>query len=170
MSFTHERLGYYFFFAGFSMIVNFVVFGISFSWILYLYIPHSNFIMIHLLEPWFNFFFFCRLHNIRNIKQFNWNKRQKWKHLELIKKNRIFYQTVIKLAKKRVCLVIVTVKSSGCLHIQGISVKCTGVFKFGCRKYSELSINPKVAAKRGLISLSTYRIHTKKYSYYVWIL
>ena len=34
-------------------------------------------------------------------------------------------------------------------HIQGISEKCTGAFKFGCLilLYFEVSIYPKVAAK-----------------------
>ena len=48
------------------------------------------------------------------------------------------------------------------MELQGISEKCTGAFKFGCRIIFWSIYLSKSCRKSGLISLSIYRIHNKK--------
>ena len=58
---------------------------------------------------------------------------------------------------------------SHCIQVQGISEKCTGTSKFGCHVIFWSIYLSKNCRKSGFISLSIYRIHTKKYSYYNFI-
>ena len=46
-------------------------------------------------------------------------------------------------------------------YLQGLSEKCTGAFKFGCRVICRSIILSKSCHKSGFISLSIYRIHKK---------
>ena len=59
---------------------------------------------------------------------------------------------------------------AGTGELQGISEKCIGAFKFGCHIIFWSIYLSKICRKSGVISLSIYQIHTKKYSYYVLIL
>jgi len=87
-----------------------------------------------------------------NVNALYWSKEGKESHTKSLRASILY-------VLKTTFLLIALKTCKPRKHIQGVSEKCTGAFKFGCG----VIFWSIYLSKSGLISLFIYRIHTKKF-------